>query len=95
MDVNDLTIEWKEEDGTITVKELDKFVLSKGAWATVMFLYQNLNKATGEYQEPQVRIVRYKKNKDYYAQQSKFNISSKKQAMMIRDQLNKWYEEEE
>ena len=37
--VEDLTVNY-EENGVLIVKELDKAVLSKGAWATVMFRYQ-------------------------------------------------------
>ena len=38
-DVNDLTINY-EEDGVLVVKELDKQILSKGAWATLIYRYQ-------------------------------------------------------
>jgi hypothetical protein len=42
-DVNDITIQY-EEDGVVIVKELDKEILSKGAWATVLFRYQQWDK---------------------------------------------------
>lgn len=92
MDVNELTINWEDDDGKLVTKELDKKILSKGAWVTIMYKYQNLDKKTGEYGPPQARIVRYKKTKDYYSQQSKFNISSAKQANMIKDILKEWFE---
>ena len=38
MDVSDLTISYFE-DGQEVVKELNKEVLSKGAWATVIYRY--------------------------------------------------------
>ena len=37
--VDELTINYTE-DGVDVVKELDKVILSKGAWSTVMFRYQ-------------------------------------------------------
>ena len=37
--VDELTISY-EEDGVELVKELDKVVLSKGAWTTILFRYQ-------------------------------------------------------
>ncbi len=40
-DVNDVTIDYKEDD-TLIIKELDKVILSKGAWATILFKYQQL-----------------------------------------------------
>ena len=42
--VDELTIDF-EEDGVLKVKELDKYVLTKGAWATLMYLYQNYDRA--------------------------------------------------
>lgn len=91
--VEDLTIRY-EENGTEIVKELEKHVLTKGAWATVMFLYQDLDRQKQTFSEPKVTIRRYKKAKEKYMQQSKFNISSKKQAMQIVEILNQWYAEE-
>ena len=40
--VDDITINY-EEDDILKVKELDKEILSKGAWTTIMFKYQNLH----------------------------------------------------
>ena len=44
--VDDLTINY-EEDGILVVKELDKEILSKGAWTTILFRYQNWDKTKG------------------------------------------------
>ena len=38
--VDDLTVSYFE-DGKETVKQLDKIVLTKGAWATLIFRYQD------------------------------------------------------
>lgn len=92
--IDDVTIEWTDDNGVQTVKELDKVILSKGAWATVMFLYQDLDRKTGEFGPSKVRIQRYRKRNDVYSPQSKFNISSAKQARAIIDGLNKWFTEE-
>lgn len=40
-EVEDLTVEYTDEEtGEVVIKELNKEVLSKGAWPTVMFFYQ-------------------------------------------------------
>ena len=39
--VDELTVTY-EDGGIETVKELDKKVLTKGAWATIMYRYQRL-----------------------------------------------------
>ncbi len=88
-EVNELTVQY-EEDGAIIVKELDKMILSKGAWATVIFKYQDLNRANGEYGPPRFTIRRYRKINNEYRQQSKFNISSADQAVKIIEALQKW-----
>jgi hypothetical protein len=80
-----------EEDGVLVRKELERHVLSKGAWATVMFLYQELDKKTETWRAPKVSIVRYKKWNGQYRKQSGFNISSEKQARQIVDAIEKWY----
>jgi hypothetical protein len=58
-----------------------------------MFLFQELNKKTNEYEAPKVSIRRYQKRGGIYKQQSKFNISSAKQAREISDILLKWFPE--
>lgn len=91
--VDDLTVQY-EEGGKEVIKELDKFVLSKGAWSTVMFLYQEWDQRKQEYSAPKVSIRRYQKRNDRLQQKSKFNISSGKQAHQMVDILNKWYPED-
>jgi hypothetical protein len=72
-------------------KEIDRAVLSKGAWATLMFLYQELDRQTEQYREPKIAIVRFKKWNGVYRKQSSFNISSRKQAQQILEVIEKWY----
>ena len=92
--VEDLTIEYVDDDGTITCKELDKTVLSKGAWATIMYKYQDLNRTSGDYGPEKVSIRRYQKRDGEYRPKSKFNISSEKQAKQIVEILANWFPSE-
>jgi len=87
--IDELTIEYTE-DGVVTVKELDKKVLTKGAWSTIMYRYQDLDRKTGEYGPDKYSIRRYQKRNGQYMQKSKFNISSKDQAQKIIDILKAW-----
>lgn len=91
--VDDITISY-EEDGVELVRELDKVVLSKGAWTTILFRYQNLNRSTGEFGPDMYSIRRYQKRQGNYIPKSKFNISSAKQAEMIASSLQKWVEDQ-
>lgn len=92
-DANDLTINY-EEDDTLIVKQTDKEILSKGAWTTILFRYQNLNRTSGEYGPDKYTIRRYQKQKGQFMPKSKFNISSKAQAQKIIDTLSRWVAEE-
>lgn len=87
--VEDITISFSD-NGVETVKELDKQILSKGAWTTIMFKYQEWNNTKNEYGPPKYSIRRYQKRNDQYWQKSKFNISSDEQAKKIIETLNKW-----
>ena len=87
--IDDLTVEY-EENGQIILKELGKIVLSKGAWTTILFRYQELDAETGEYGPDKYAIRRYQKSGGEYRQKSKFNISSAEQARKIVDALSGW-----
>ncbi len=90
--VEEITINY-EEGGIDIVKELDKVILSKGAWATIIFRYQQWEAAKESYSSDRYTIRRYRKIRGDYMQQSKFNISSPDQAKKIIDALNGWIEE--
>lgn len=92
--IDQLTVNW-EEDGELRVKELKRHVLSKGAWATVMFLYQDFDKKANEFRPPKITIRRYRKRNDQYIYQSKFNISSEAQGREIARIIEEWYPSEE
>lgn len=90
--VDDISINY-EEDGVVVVKETGKEVLSKGAWTTILFRYQNWDKAKGEYGKDMFTIRRYQKRQGDYIPKSKFNISSKEQAKKIVSALENWIED--
>lgn len=87
--IDEITIAFNE-NGTETVKELDKKVLSKGAWTTIMFKYQDWDNAQNDYGPVKFSIRRYQKRNNQYWQKSKFNISSAEQAQKIIDILSDW-----
>ncbi|GFO71363.1 hypothetical protein BJAS_P0776 [Bathymodiolus japonicus methanotrophic gill symbiont] len=87
--VEELTVTY-EDGGIETVKELDKKVLTKGAWATIIYRYQDWNRSKEEYSPDKFTIRRYQKRDGEYQQKSKFNISSEKQAREIIVALQDW-----
>ncbi|WPD24138.1 MAG: hypothetical protein Q3M24_10685 [Candidatus Electrothrix aestuarii] len=91
-EIDEITINY-EEEGLQIVKELDKEVLTKGAWTTILFRYQEYNRSKEEYGAEKYSIRRYQKRNGQYLPKSKFNISSTKQAKHIIEILSKWTEE--
>ena len=63
--VDELTVEYMEGD-EMTVKELDKIVLTKGAWATLMFRYKDLDRKSGDFGPDKYTIRRYQKRNGEY-----------------------------
>ncbi len=91
--IDDISINYEDEDGNLLVKEIKKEILTRGSWTTIIFLYQELDKKTGEYGPLKATIRRYKKQGGYFRPQSKFNISNKKQALKIAQILSQWFED--
>jgi len=90
---DELTVNYSE-DGIDVVKELDKVILTKGAWTTILFRYQDWNRAKGEYGPEKYTIRRYQKRSGEYLPKSKFNISSREQAKAIIQALQGWIGED-
>ncbi len=91
--VDEITIQY-EDGGVITCKETRKEVLTKGAWATIMFEYQDWIPKDEAYGPKKFRIGRFQKQNGEYRMKSKFNISSQDQAQKIIDILSNWMKEE-
>lgn len=90
--VEDLTITYTEDD-VETVKELDKEVLTRGAWSTILYKYSDWNRKEQIYGPVKYSIRRYQKRSGEYKLKSKFNISSNDQAEKIIATLQKWIAE--
>jgi hypothetical protein len=90
--IDDLTVNY-EEDGVLLTKELDKVILSRGAWTTILFRFVQWDTKKDAYGPDRFAIRRYKKSGDTYRVQSKFAISSRDQAKKIIDALAGWIEE--
>jgi hypothetical protein len=88
-DPDELSIDF-EEDGKVVRKGLKKEVLSKGAWVTVAYLFQDLNRKKEIWGPPKCSITRYKKAKGIYQFQKEFTLSSAVQAKQFVDAVQKW-----
>ena len=89
-DIDSITIAY-EEDGVPLVKELEKEVLTRGSWTTIVFKYQDWSKAEEKWGPEKASIRRYQKTSGEYRQRSKFNISNAAQAHQVAAILVKWF----
>ena len=87
--VDEITIDYTE-DGVLVSKQIDKIILTKGAWSTIIFRYQDWDRKKEAYGPDKYSIRRYQKRNGEYMQKSKFNISSKDQAEKIVEALQTW-----
>jgi hypothetical protein len=79
-----------EEDGTLVRKEIDRVVLGRGGWPTVLFLFQELDRTSGTFRAPKAAVVRLKKSRGIYRKQSSFTITSGQQARQLAGVLERW-----
>jgi len=92
--IDELTVDFTE-DGKLVSEQLDKVVLSKGAWSTILYKYHDWDRQKEVYGPVKFTIRRYQKRNGRYMQKSKFNISSIDQAKNIIQALEGWISEEE
>jgi hypothetical protein len=93
-DAEDLTVDY-EDGGMLVSKQLDKIILTKGAWSTIIYRYQDWDRKKEVYGPDKYSIRRYQKRNGEYQQKSKFNISSADQARKIIAALQSWIPQEE
>ena len=89
--IDEISINY-EEDGAQLVKEINKEILTRGAWTTILFQYQEWDKHKSEYGPMKYSIRRYQKRNNVYLPKSKFNISNDDQGKKIIDVLSRWIE---
>jgi len=79
-----------EDDGVLVRKQLDRLILARGAWATVMFLYQELDRGSGTFRAPKLAVVRFKKASGAYRKHSSFNVAGAAEARRLADVFAAW-----
>ena len=84
--LEELTYDY-EDEGVLVRKQIDRAVLTKGSWATVMFLFQELDRTKGKFRRRRWRSSASRRAKGSYRKQSSFNISNEKQARQITEVL--------
>ena len=87
---DELTVAY-EEDGQVLVEELDKVVLNKGLWTTVLFLYRERDRKTGEFGPAKAGLRRYQKVSGVFRKRDAINFSPKTAPTAVAT-LKKWFD---
>ena len=88
--IDEITIAY-EEDGLLVVEELDKKVLNRGAWTSILFRYRERDRKTGEFGPPKAGLRRYQKTKGVFRKRDAINLSPEAARILI-DTLNEWFD---
>jgi hypothetical protein len=79
-----------EEDGVLVRKQLDRVILTQGAWATVMFLFQERDRESDTFRAPKLAVVRFKKLRGAYRKHLAFTLVNDEQARRLSETLAAW-----
>ena len=88
-DIDELTIQY-EEEGQVLVEELDKLILHRGAWTTILFLYREWDTKSENFSPPKAGLRRYQKIGGIFRKRDAINLTEKNIPMLM-DQLQSWF----
>ncbi len=79
-----------EEDGVVVRRSIETKVLRRGAWATVLFLYEELDRRTSRFRPAKVAVVRFQKLRGAYRKHASFPLASAEEASSLIEVLGRW-----
>jgi hypothetical protein len=80
----------REDDGVLVRKQLERVVLARGSWATVLLLFQELDRATGAYGGAKVAVLRFQKWRGGWRKHAAFTLAGEAQARELAAALDRW-----
>ncbi len=89
--INDITVNY-EEDGEVVVEELEKVILNRGAWTSILFRYRERERQSGQMGPPKATLRRYQKYQGVFKKRDAINLSADT-ARTLADTLDKWLSE--
>ena len=88
---DELTVHWVE-DGKEVVRELDRIIVQKSSgWATIAFLFEEIDKVTGESSGPKINLRRYRKRGGRWQVNSKFVVGGEDVSRDLARAIQKWF----
>jgi hypothetical protein len=90
-ELDDIRWDW-EEDGQQVRRELGRQTWQHGGWATVMFLFEERDRAEPErWKPPQVAIVRFQKTRGVWRKHAMWNLHGADEAREVAATLRGWF----
>lgn len=88
--INDITVTY-EEDGEVLVEELEKVILNRGAWTSILFRYRECDRQSGQMGPPKATLRRYQKYQGVFKKRDAINLSADTARTLV-ETLNQWLE---
>lgn len=88
--INDITVTY-EEDGEVLVEELEKVILNRGAWTSILFRYRERDRQSGQMGPPKATLRRYQKYQGVFKKRDAINLSADTARTLV-ETLNQWLE---
>ena len=89
--INDITVNY-EDEGELVVEELDKVILTRGAWTSILFRFRERNRQTGAMGPPKATLRRYQKHNGIFKKRDAINLSAEAAKSLVGT-LEKWLED--
>ena len=89
--INDITVNY-EEEGELVVEELEKVILNRGAWTSILFRYRERERQSGQMGPPKATLRRYQKYQGVFKKRDAINLSADT-ARTLASTLDLWLNE--
>ena len=89
--INDITVNY-EEEGEVLVEELEKVILTRGAWTTILFRYRERERQSGQMGAPKATLRRYQKYQGVFKKRDAINLSAETAKTLV-ETLGQWLAE--
>ncbi|MDR1050613.1 MAG: hypothetical protein LBP95_05940 [Deltaproteobacteria bacterium] len=86
--VDEICIDF-EDEGELKIEQLDKVVLTKGAWTTILFRYRERDAKKDAWGPAKATIKRYQKHQGVYKKRDSVNLAAPVARQLI-ETLTEW-----
>ncbi|MDR1608744.1 MAG: hypothetical protein LBT38_10115 [Deltaproteobacteria bacterium] len=86
--ISEITVDL-ENEGEVMVEQLDKVVLTKGVWSTIIFRYRERDRKTNQFGPAKATLRRYQKFKGVYRKRDAVNLTMDSAKNLIQT-LTEW-----